>query len=139
MNVEVDKIIRKFERHEETLEDANRLKAYADQGDTKAALNYGICLFVGHLVGEDKDEASKYLEKVYLSGKLEGLNELASFYQGQGPAYENMCTMVVDKALDMFRAMSFQEQFDFFMKHANMDNVKEMMDMSAVNKDFSIN
>ena len=38
MNVEVDKIIRKFERHEETLEDANRLKAYADQGNTKAAL-----------------------------------------------------------------------------------------------------
>lgn len=38
MNVEVDKIIRKFERHEETLEDANRLKAYVDQGDTKAAL-----------------------------------------------------------------------------------------------------
>ena len=36
--MEVDKIIRKFERHEETLEDANRLKAYADQGDTKAAL-----------------------------------------------------------------------------------------------------
>lgn len=136
MNEEVDEIIEKFERHEETIEDAYRLKAYADQGDTKAALNYGICLFVGHLVVEDKDEASKYLEKVYMSGRIEELNELASFYQGQGPAYENMCYMVVDKALDMFRTMSFQEQFDFFMKHVDMDKLKEMMDMSAVHKDF---
>ena len=54
-----------------------KLKEIADQGDTNASLNYGICLFVGHLIDEYRDQARQYFETVYLSGVLEELNELA--------------------------------------------------------------
>ncbi len=54
MSKEVNKIIEKFNHHEETIEDIFNLKNYADKGNTKAALNYGICLFIGHIVNEDK-------------------------------------------------------------------------------------
>lgn len=63
MNEEVDEILEKFNKNEETVEDVYKLKELADQGNTKAALNYGICLFVGHLIDEAKEEASKYFEK----------------------------------------------------------------------------
>ena len=114
MNEEIEKIVMKFNHHEETIEDVYKLKNYADQGDTKAALNYGICLFVGHLIGEDKEEASKYFEKVYISGKIEELNELAQFYEEVGgAAYQNMSDMIVDRAISKFKNLNFDEKKEF--------------------------
>ena len=80
-----------------------KLKEIADQGDTNASLNYGICLFVGHLIDEYRDEASKYFEKVYLNGVLEELNELAWFYDEVGvSAYKGMSEIAVEKCLFKF-------------------------------------
>ena len=85
MTEEVDGILARLKDWSATKKDVIRLKEIADLGDTKASLNYGICLFVGHLVEEDKEKASKYFEKVYLSGTIEELNELASFYDAGLP------------------------------------------------------
>lgn len=91
-----------------------RLKEKADQGDTKALLNSGICLFVGHLIDEDKYEASKYFERVYLNGAIKELNELAAFYdEVGGPAYQNLSDLCMSKAMDMFRKMDIQKQVLF--------------------------
>lgn len=121
MNEEVGDILFKFKEWTATKEDAMRLKEIADQGDTKASLNYGICLFVGHLIDEDRDEASKYFERGYLNGAIEELNELASFYdEVGGPAYRNMGDMCVDKAMDMFRKLDTQKQLLFIKKHAKL-------------------
>lgn len=132
MNEEVDEILEKFNKNEERVDDVYKLKGLADQGNTKAALNYGICLFVGHLIDEDKEEASKYFEKVYISGRIEELNELADFYdEVGGPAYKNMSDMVVKKVMAKFKELSFKDQLDFFMKYANKDVVDEVAKMFA--------
>lgn len=134
MNEEVDGILEKFNKNEETIEDVYKLKELADQGNTEAALNYGICLFVGHLIDEAKEEAFKYFEKVYISGRIEELNELADFYdEVGGPAYENMNDMVVKKAMAKFKKLSFEDQLNFFMKHANKEMVDEVAKILAKN------
>lgn len=93
-----------------------KLKAIADQGDAKASLNYGICLFVGHLIDENKAEAYKYFKKVYLNGAIEELNELVSFYdEVSGLAYQNMSDICIMKAIDMFRKTDTHNNF-FFIK-----------------------
>lgn len=138
-NEEVDEILEeKFNKNEETVEDSYKLKELADQGNTKTSLNYGICLFVGHLIDEDKEEASKYFEKVYINGRIKELNELADFYdEVGGPAYKNMSDMIVKKAMAKFKKLSFEEQLDFFMKYANKDMVDEVAKMFADLKNLS--
>lgn len=121
MNEEVEDILFKLKEWTANKEDILRLKEIADQGDTKASLNYGICLFVGHLIDENRNEASKYFEKVYLNGTIEELNELASFYdEVGGPAYKNMSDMCVARAIDMFRKMDTQKQLLFIKKYAKL-------------------
>lgn len=138
MNEEVDEILEKFNKNEEKVENVYKLKELTDQGNTEAALNYGICLFIGHLVDEDKEEASKYFEKVYISGRIEELNELADFYdEVGGPACENVSDMVVKKAMAKFKELSFEDQLDFFMKYANKNMVDEVAKMFADLKDLS--
>lgn len=138
MNEELDEILEKFNKNEEKVEDVYKLKKLADQGNTKAALNYEICLFVGHLVDEDKEEASKYFEKIYISRRIEELNELADFYDEVGkPAYENISDMVVKKAMAKFKELSFEDQLDFFMKYANKNMVDEVPKLFADLKDLS--
>lgn len=128
----------KFNKNEETVEDAYKLKELADQGNTKASLNYGICLFVGHLIDEDKEEASKHFDKVYINGRIKELNELADFYdEVGGPACKNMSDMIVKKAMAKFKKLSFEEQLDFFMKYANKDMVDEVAKMFADLKNLS--
>lgn len=121
MNEEVENILFKFKEWTATKEDVLRLKEIADRGDTRASLNYGICLFVGHLIDENRDKASKYFEKVYLNGTIEELNELASFYdEVGGPAYKNMSDMCVSKAIDMFRRLDSEKQVLFIKQYAKL-------------------
>lgn len=121
MNKEVERILFKLKEWTATKEDVIRPKEIDDWGDTKASLNYGICLFVGHLTDEGKDEASRYFEKVYMNGAIEELNELASFYDKVGGhAYKNMSDMCVSKAIDMFRKMDTQKQILFIKKYAKL-------------------
>ena len=128
MTEEVDGILARLKDWSATKKDVIRLKEIADLGDTKASLNYGICLFVGHLVEEDKEKASKYFEKVYLSGTIEELNELASFYdEVGGPAYRNMSDMVVEKAMSKFMNLPFKNQLEFLRKNANIERLKEVI------------
>ena len=130
INEEVDVVLSKLKDDTATKKDVMELKSLADQGNTKAALNYGICLFVGHLIDEDREEASRYFEKVYISGRIEELNELADFYdEVGGPAYSGLSEMVVKKAMSKFKELSLDEQLDFFMKYANKDIVDEVMGM----------
>ena len=43
------------------------------------------------------EESTKYFEKVYSSGTIEELNDLAGFYNDvEGSVYRNMSKMVVD-------------------------------------------
>lgn len=94
----------------------------------KATLNYGICLFVGHIIDEGKEEASKYFEKVYISGRIEELNELADFYDGVGGfPYNDLNEMITNKAISKFKKLSLEEQLDFFMKYANKDVTDEVI------------
>lgn len=121
MNQEIEYISFKLKEWTATKEDVLKLKAIADQGDIKASLNYGICLLVGHLINENKDEASKYFETVYLNGTIEELNELASFYEEVGgPAYKNMSDMCASKAIDMFRNLDTQKHLLFIKKYARL-------------------
>lgn len=143
MNEEVNVILTKLEDDTATKNDVRKLKELADQGNTKAALNYGICLFVGHLIEEDREEASKYFEKVYISGRIEELNELADFYdEVGGSAYSDLSEMITRKAMPKFKELNLDEQVDFFMKYANKDMVDEVMKMTknhAKPKNFSEN
>ena len=45
MNEEVDAVLAKLKNDTATKKDVMELKHLANQGNTKAALNYGICLF----------------------------------------------------------------------------------------------
>lgn len=74
------------------------------------------------------------MKKVYISGRIEELNELADFYdEVGGPAYENMSDMVVKKAMAKFKKLSFEDQLNFFMKHANKEMVDEVAKILAKN------
>ncbi len=122
MNEEVDAILAKLKDDTATKKDVMELSSLADRGNTKTALNYGICLFVGHLIDEDREEASRYFEKVYISGRIEELNELADFYdEVGGPAYGDLSDTIVKKAMSKFKELSLDEQLDFFMEHANTE------------------
>ena len=82
--------------------------------------------------------ASKYFEKIYISRRIEELNELADFYDEVGkPAYENISDMVVKKAMAKFKELSFEDQLDFFMKYANKNMVDEVPKLFADLKDLS--
>lgn len=97
-----------------------KLKEIADQGDNKSSHNYGICLFVCHLIDENRDEASKYFEKVYLNWAIEELNEIISFYVDVvGLAYKGLSDMCIGKAMDMFRDMSTQKKLLFIKSMQN--------------------
>ena len=109
MNEEVDVVLSKLKDDTATKKDVMELKSLADQGNTKAALNYGICLFVGHLIDEDREEASRYFEKVYISGRIEELNELADFYDEVGGSFllpkfikSGMCGFQKEESLLIF-------------------------------------
>lgn len=125
----IEEVIANFRGGTATRKDVERLKELADQGNTKAALNYGICLFIGNLIDEDREEASRYFEQVYLEGKIEELINLSAFYdETGGSAYRNMSKMVFDKAMAMFLELPIEEQFDFFMKHGDLEKVREIME-----------
>jgi len=140
MNEEVNAALAKLKDDTATKKDVMELKHFANHGNTKAALNYGICLFVGHLIDEDREEASRYFEKVYMSGRIEELNELSDFYnEVGGPAYNDLSEMIVKKAMSKFKELSLDEQLDFFMKYANKDVVDEVMEMMKSHaNEFSI-
>lgn len=81
-----------------------------------------------------KKKHPSILKKVYISGRIEELNELADFYdEVGGPAYENMSDMVVKKAMVKFKELGFEDQLDFFMKYANKDVIDEVMKMLGKN------
>lgn len=84
MNEKVDVILFMLKDEFATKKDMIELKDLANQGNTKAVLNYGTCLFVGHKIGEDREETARYFEKVYFGGRIVELNELASFYDEVG-------------------------------------------------------
>lgn len=123
----MEEVIANFRSGTATRKDVERLKELADRGNTKAALNYGICLFIGNLTDEDREEASRYFEQVYLLGKIEELINLSAFYDETGGfAYRNMSDMVFDKAMAMFLELPIEEQFasyeaqvDYYTKYIN--------------------
>lgn len=111
MKEEVDAVLAKLKEDTATKKDVMELSSLADRGNTKAALNYGICQFLGHLIDEDREEGSRYFEKVYISGRIEELNELADFYnEVGGPAYSGLSDMIVKKSMSKFKELSLDEQ-----------------------------
>ena len=64
MNNEVDNILAKLKKWTATKEDVTRLKEMAGLGDTKAALNYGICLFVGPLIDDVEGSVYRNMSKM---------------------------------------------------------------------------
>lgn len=79
MNEEVLDIVRKLEDGFATYFDVERLGKLADEGDLYAALEYGICLYLGEQVLIDKDKAQSYFEKAIQSDDFGVLVELVSF------------------------------------------------------------
>ena len=70
MNEEVLEIVRKLEEGTADYFDVERLGKLADEGDLYAALEYGICLYLGEQVLVDKDKAQSYFEKAIQSDDL---------------------------------------------------------------------
>ena len=58
MNEKVDVILFMLKDEFATKKDMIELKDLANQGNTKTVLNYGTCLFVGHKIGEDREETA---------------------------------------------------------------------------------
>lgn len=79
MNEEVLEIVRKLEDGFATYFDVERLGKLAEEGDLYAALEYGICLYLGEQVLVDKDKAEIYFEKAIQSDDFSVLIELVSF------------------------------------------------------------
>lgn len=79
MNEEVLEIVRKLEDGFATYFDVERLGKLADEGDHYAALEYGICLYLGEQVLVDKEKAQSYFEKAIQSDDFGVLVELVSF------------------------------------------------------------
>lgn len=79
MNEEVLEIVRKLEDGIADYFDVERLGNLADGGDLYAALEYGICLYLGEQVLVDKDKAESYFEKAIQSDDFSVLVELVSF------------------------------------------------------------
>lgn len=79
MNEEVLEIVRKLEDGLATYFDVERLGKLADEGSLYAALEYGICLYLGEQVLVDKDKAQSYFEKAIQSDDFSVLVELVSF------------------------------------------------------------
>ena len=73
MNEEVDVILVKIKDWTVTKKDVLMLRDLADNIRTKVVLIFGIYLFIGRLINEDREETSNYFEKVYISGKIEEL------------------------------------------------------------------
>lgn len=79
MNEEVLEIVRKLEDGMADYFDVERLGKLADEGNLYAALEYGICLYLGEQVLIDKDKAQAYFEKAIESDDFGVLVELVSF------------------------------------------------------------
>lgn len=79
MNEKVLEIVRKLEDGIADYFDVERLGRLADEGDFYAALEYGICLYLGEQVLIDKDKAQSYFEKAIQSDDFGVLVELVSF------------------------------------------------------------
>lgn len=79
MNEEVLEIVRKLEDGNADYFDVERLGKLADEGNFYAALEYGICLYLGEQILVDKDKAHSYFEKAIQSDDFGVLVELVSF------------------------------------------------------------
>ena len=79
MNEEVLEIVRKLEDGTADYFDVERLGKLGDGGDLYAALEYGICLYLGEQVLIDKDKAQSYFEMAIESDDFGVLVELVSF------------------------------------------------------------
>ena len=79
MNGEILEIVRKLEDGIADYFDVERLGKLADEGDLYAALEYGICLYLGEQVLIDKDKAQSYFEMAIESDDFGVLMELVSF------------------------------------------------------------
>lgn len=79
MNEEILEIVRKLEDGTADYFDVERLGKLADEGNFYAALEYGICLYLGEQVLIDKDKAQTYFEKAIQSDDFSVLVELVSF------------------------------------------------------------
>lgn len=79
MRYETLKIVRKLENGRADCLDVKRLGELADEGDPYASLEYGICLYLGEQVLEDKDRSFIYFEKASKSDDFNILVELVSF------------------------------------------------------------
>lgn len=79
MNEEILEIVRKLEDGTADYFDVERLGKLAYGGDLYAALEYGICLYLGEQVLIDKDKAQFYFEKAIQSDDFGVLVELVSF------------------------------------------------------------
>lgn len=79
MNEEVLEIVRKLEDGTADYFDVERLGKLAEEGNLYAALEYGICLYLGEHVLVDKDKAQSYFEQAIQSDDFSVLIELVSF------------------------------------------------------------
>lgn len=79
MNEEVLEIVRKLEDGTADYFDVERLGKLVNAGDLYAALEYGICLYLGEQVLVDKDKAQSYFEMAIESDDFGVLVELVSF------------------------------------------------------------
>lgn len=85
MNEEVLEIVRKLEDGFATYYDVERLGKLADEGDLYAALEYGICLYLGEQVLINKEKAQSYFDKAIQSDDFGVLVELVSFMDYMDP------------------------------------------------------
>ena len=79
MSQEVFKIVRRLEDGYADYFDVERLGVLANEGDLYASLEYGICLYLGEQVFEDKEKSYTYFEKASASDDFNILFELVSF------------------------------------------------------------
>ena len=85
MNQEVMKIVGKLEEGTADILDIKRLGELAKNGDLYAALEYGICLYLGEQIEPSISEATNYFIEALKSDDFGVLVELVSFMEYVDP------------------------------------------------------
>ena len=105
MNQEVRKIVGKLEKGTADVLDIKRLGELAKNGDLYAALEYGICLYLGEQIEQNISEATNYFIESAKSDDFGILVELASFMEYVDPIlFENLINEVHKKIYEMMKA-----------------------------------
>lgn len=105
MNQEVRKIVDKLEKGTADVLDIKRLGELAKDGDFYAALEYGICLYLGEQIEPSISEATNYFIEVLKSDDFGVLVELVSFMEYVDPIlFEDLISQGHKKIYEKMKA-----------------------------------